>query len=73
MTVKLHVAHLEQRLTHSNYSLNVSCCGWCYNWPLNNMGLNRTGPLIRRFFSIVTSTVLHHLGLAESEEAELRI
>lgn len=23
-----------------------------YNWPLNNMGLNCAGPIIRRFFSI---------------------
>ena len=34
-----------------------------YNWPLNNMGLNYTGPLIHRYFSIVNAIVPHHLSV----------
>ena len=34
---------------------------YIYSWPLNNMDLNCTGPLIHGIFSINT-TLLHHCG-----------
>ena len=37
------------------------------------MSLNCMGPLIRGFFSIVNTTVLHDLQLIESADAEPRI
>ena len=43
-----------------------------YIWPMNNMGLNCTGPFIYGFFSIST-IVPHNLWLAESMDAELWI
>ena len=45
-----------------------SCLAWYLHiWPLNNMGLNCVGPLIRVFFSIVSTTVLRDPQLVESE------
>ena len=37
------------------------------------MGLSCVGPLIRRFFSVVKTTVLHDLRLVEPTDVELRI
>ena len=41
-----------------------------YSCPLNNMGLNCEGPLIRRFFSIVNTAVLRVPWLVESAGKE---
>lgn len=41
-----------------------------YSWPLDNMGWNCMGLGIRRFFSVVNTTVLHSLLLAESVDME---
>lgn len=41
-----------------------------YSWSFNNMGLNYTGPLIHRIFSVNTMTILHDLLLVESTDAE---
>lgn len=45
-----------------NPHINCSC-------PMNSAGLNCVGPLAFRWFSVVTTMVLHGLWLAESTDA----
>ena len=42
---------------------------WKYSWPLNNPNLSCAGPLMRGFFPIVNTTVLHNPRMAESADA----
>ena len=53
--------------------MSISVSIYVYSWPLNNMGLNRAGPLIHGFFFPINMYcgTLHDLWLVES--MELRI
>ena len=66
---KLNIDRMLVRLWGNGLSCNVTAY---YKWPLNNMGLNCTGPPIHRYFSIVNAIVLHHLSvLVEPMDAKV--
>ena len=54
--------------------LNYFSCERNSSWPLNNMDLDCTGPLIHKieFFSIANTTVLHSPRLVEPRDTEER-